>query len=299
MEKDNLEKSRKIEAIVAILLCGAFVFIVVIMWKQYNKEPEEVLENNLAEIVWDNFNEDKVKVVDGECNMEHIEHQYNDTMRNRDFESVAYNNNLYYSADFLIEEEKIELSQALFKKNINDNKDSFVTGYKIKTISEEYAIAIKYNNQYYKYINTSFRPKNLDEFLALIGPKENLEMPYVEIVLGKNATTVATYVYKDGTDIWVWNLFENREHEITEKGVGHHSHRVEDKSILKWADVYIRVENKKANIEYLIQFGLNADTVGIYDTRYGLYEYCFEFSEEELSEALTALVKNYKAYKVN
>lgn len=298
MDKDKLEHRRKIEAIVAILLCVAFVLIVIIVWKQYNKEPEEVMENNLAAIVWDNFIEDKVKVIAGECETKHIEYQYDDTMRNGDFESIDYNNNLYYSADFLIEEEKLELSQVLFKKNINDNKDNFVTGYKIKTISEEYAIAIKYNNQYYKYINTSFRPQNLSKFLELIGPKENVEIAYVEVVLGMDAANVASYIYKKEIDKWVWSLFENREHEITEKGIGHHSHRVEEDTVLKWADVYIRVENKKANIEYLIQFGLDNDTVGIYDTRYGLYEYCFEFDTEELSEALNILTEDYEAYKV-
>ena len=67
---------------------------------------------------------------------------------------------------------------------------------------------------------------------------------------------------------------------------------------MRWGDVNIRVENKQANIEYLIQFGLNADTIKIYDTRYGLYDFCFDFSKEELSYALKELVENYEAYKV-
>ena len=239
MERSEKEKSRYLEGIVAIILLTVAIYVIVIILKDPVAEPEIIMENELAEILWDNFDESKIKIIEGEAEMAHIETLYDDTMRNKDTEFLDYDGKKYITSDFLIEEGKVDLSRELFEMTISDKEENVICGYGIKTINEDYIIAIKYGDKYFKYINMSYIPDNLDDFFEIIGSKDNVEISYVEVLLGQDLKTVGKYVYQNNIDEWAWDLFDNRVHNTVEKGLVHHKHRVEQDFILRWGDVNI------------------------------------------------------------
>lgn len=237
------------------------------------------------------FSEDNIKLFDEN----YIENSYDKEQNSvglLEFSDFEYNDTIYCSTAYSVDESLLDSSKNIGKVHRVDDTSLIRQAYAIKNINSEYMLAVKVDDAYVLYYNWKCSHENLQEYIELIGDRENLEVAYVKVELLNNGLTEKEYIYCDGIEEWVWQLLTQTEHKMLNKVSG-----IKEEAE-KESNFVVCIRNKYTGAEYLMEL-LENGNLGISDI-YSMYEheYEYEFSEEELLEALTELAENYEAYEV-
>lgn len=285
-------KNTFVKKLVIVLGILSIITVAVIIFNMNN-----VYNDNIHLNMWSIFDDEKIMLTEKACDEYSIEKE-KCAVGLEKFSDFEYNDTIYYSTAYSIDKSLLDNSKNIGKVHRHDDTSQTIQAYEIKNVNSEYMLAAEIEGIYVLYYNWKCRQDSLKEYINLIGPKENLEVAYVKVELLNNEAIEKQYIYYNDIEEWVWQLLTQKEHRILNRVSG-----IKDVSDYEYPErsgnLIICIRNKYTGAEYLTELLANGN-LAITDV-YSIYEhqYEYEFQEEELSEALTALVKNYKAYKVN
>lgn len=239
------------------------------------------------------FSEDNIKLSD-EAYIKNSHDKEQNSVGLLEFSDFEYNDTIYCSTAYSVDESLLDSSRNIGEVHRADDTSSTRQAYAIKNVNSEYMLAVEVDETYVLYYNQKCSHENLQEYIELIGDRENLDVSYVKVELLNNGLTEKEYIYCDDIEEWVWQLLTQSEHKMLNKV----SRIKEDSDSENRIDFVICIRNKYTGAEYLIEL-LENGNLAISDV-YSMYEheYEYEFSEDELLEALTELAENYEAYEV-
>lgn len=205
-----------------------------------------------------------------------------------DFE---YNDNIYISTAHAIDESMLDMSQNIGEVCRYDDSSQKTQAYVVNNVNPMYMLAAKVDSVYVLYYNRTCSHENMQEYIDLIGPQEALQVEYVKVELLDNESVKKQITYYDDIEEWAWQLLLGNEHKKLNhvSGIQEIPDSVDSE---ERANIVICIRNKYTGAEYLSELHSNGNLI-ICDV-YSVYEhrYEYDFTEEELIDALEKLVEN-------
>lgn len=207
-----------------------------------------------------------------------------------EFCDFEYDDNIYISTAYTIDESVLDISQNIGEVCRSGDSSQKIQAYVVNNVNPMYMLAAKVDSVYVLYYNRTCSHENIQEYIDLIGPQEALQVAYVKVELLDNESVEKQITYYDDIEEWAWQLLLGKEHKKLNhaSGIQEIPDSVDSE---ERANIVICIRNKYTGAEYLSELHSNGNLI-ICDV-YSMYEhrYEYDFTEEELVNALHQLVK--------
>lgn len=305
-EINNLEKNQKESRIevnmkkIILKYILAPVCIIIIALIGISKSNLFNLKNNTTS----NINEWKIKEVyiDGESeNIDAIIPKWEEMSITEKFNSVEYNNGVYFSKKTKIVNDRIEKNIGTstftgYDSYTNSNYNKIGNLYKIKNLSQKCVIAVQFenDNDYYVYANILYKPETLKEFMEDLKLKEIVSFGKIRYNYWNTDSDgkmkYETLEFNDDDDKTIWKmLFSNLDLKniYTDNGKyrsDKYSTSIEisvDIELLGYKNISVELTDKGYLITNILDSGK-----------------AFYIGEEKVKEFLDYIMENYDGYKI-
>ncbi|MCI8309012.1 MAG: hypothetical protein HFJ45_02115 [Clostridia bacterium] len=272
--------------ILSIIFIILIIFIVIKIISFKNNEGKNIPITNITNNSWKIKYKELEKDTDAEVL---LVKKWEDKEIYEKYNEVKYNDIILSSNKSIIEEENIDifLTKVVLNGYDDTNTENKINAniYKIKGVSYNCAIAIKFENdmQYYVYINFKYKPNTLSDLVEDLNLKNTI---YFDTIIYNNIDGQENIEFENINDNDVWNLlFYNLSLNNEYSNINNDS-----KCIMTIIARIPLLGYKKVNINIMSDGYIHTNILNT--------EEAFFIGEEKMQEFIEYISKNYEGFKV-